>query len=97
MLSHFSTINYFIYLCNTFRKDARVVEWAALEMRCTGNCTGGSNPSLSAKLKHRACTMFFYTYKGYSSLLVIKLIGIKNRRNYDVKFCKDARGKDRDL
>ena len=30
------------------RRDARVVEWAALEMRCTGNCTGGSNPSLSA-------------------------------------------------
>ena len=25
-----------------------LVEWAALEMRCVGNCTGGSNPSLSA-------------------------------------------------
>ena len=25
-----------------------MVEWAALEMRCTGDCTGGSNPSLSA-------------------------------------------------
>ena len=31
------------------RKDAGVVDRAALEMRCTGNCTGGSNPSLSAK------------------------------------------------
>ena len=25
-----------------------MVDRAALEMRCTGNCTGGSNPSLSA-------------------------------------------------
>ena len=31
------------------RRDAGVVDRAALEMRCTGNCTGGSNPSLSAK------------------------------------------------
>ena len=30
------------------RKAAGVVDRAALEMRCTGNCTGGSNPSLSA-------------------------------------------------
>ena len=33
------------------RKDAGVVDRAALEMRCTGNCTGGSNPSLSAQQK----------------------------------------------
>ena len=32
-----------------FWRDAGVVDRAALEMRCTGNCTGGSNPSLSAK------------------------------------------------
>ena len=31
------------------RRGAGVVDRAALEMRCTGNCTGGSNPSLSAK------------------------------------------------
>jgi hypothetical protein len=30
------------------RRDARVVEWDGLENRCTGNCTEGSNPSLSA-------------------------------------------------
>ncbi len=30
------------------RRGARVVDRAALEMRCTGDCTGGSNPSLSA-------------------------------------------------
>ncbi len=30
-------------------RDAGVVDRAALEMRCTGNCTGGSNPSLSAR------------------------------------------------
>ena len=39
------------------RRDAGVVDRAALEMRCTGNCTGGSNPSLSAtsasERKHR--------------------------------------------
>ena len=32
------------------RRGAGVVDRAALEMRCTGNCTGGSNPSLSAEL-----------------------------------------------
>ena len=30
------------------RRGGRVVECVALEMRSTGNCTGGSNPSLSA-------------------------------------------------
>ena len=35
-----------LYFCT--RRDGRVVDRAALEMRCTGNCTGGSNPSLSA-------------------------------------------------
>ena len=30
------------------RRGAGVVDRAALEMRCTGNCTGGSNHSLSA-------------------------------------------------
>ena len=31
------------------RKDGRVVECIALEMRRRGDSTGGSNPSLSAK------------------------------------------------
>ena len=30
------------------RRDARAVEWVSLENCCTGNCTEGSNPSLSA-------------------------------------------------
>jgi hypothetical protein len=30
------------------RRDARVAEWDGLENRCAGNCTEGSNPSLSA-------------------------------------------------
>lgn len=46
----------YVYICSPKRKvfrpgdwrDAGVVDRAALEMRCTGNCTGGSNPSLSA-------------------------------------------------
>ena len=32
------------------RRSAGVVERAALEMRCTGNGTGGSNPSFSVLL-----------------------------------------------
>ncbi len=31
------------------RRGAGVVERDGLENRCTGNCTEGSNPSLSAK------------------------------------------------
>jgi hypothetical protein len=38
-------------LLRSTRKVARVVDRAALEMRCTGDCTGGSNPSLSARRK----------------------------------------------
>ena len=46
----------YVYICSPKtkvsgrhkRRDAGVVDRAALEMRCTGNCTGGSNPSLSA-------------------------------------------------
>ena len=44
----------YVYICSPktvvlgSRRDAGVVDRAALEMRCTGNCTGGSNPSLSA-------------------------------------------------
>lgn len=34
-----------------FRKVAGVVDRTALEMRRTGNCTGGSNPSLSALVR----------------------------------------------
>lgn len=33
----------------TIRKGAGVVELARLESVCTGNCTEGSNPSLSTK------------------------------------------------
>src|SRR2546423_294381 len=33
------------------RRDVRVVEGARLESVCTGNCTEGSNPSLSATTK----------------------------------------------
>ena len=40
------------------RKGAGVVDRAALEMRCTGNCTGGSNPSLSAQ-SSRDTALFF--------------------------------------
>lgn len=36
----------------TIRKGAGVVELARLESVCTGNCTEGSNPSLSAEGTH---------------------------------------------
>ena len=42
-----------IFIFSPKRKDARVVEWDGLENRCTGNCTEGSNPSLSA-FAHRS-------------------------------------------
>lgn len=35
-------------ICRIKWRDARVVEWDGLENRCAGNCTEGSNPSLSA-------------------------------------------------
>jgi len=37
------------------RRDVRVVEGARLESVCTGNRTVGSNPTLSAIRRHRAC------------------------------------------
>ena len=37
-----------VFPCGMYWRDAGVGDRAALEMRCTGNCTGGSNPSLSA-------------------------------------------------
>ena len=37
----------------TARRGGRVVECAALEMRCTGNRTVGSNPTLSANISSR--------------------------------------------
>ena len=45
------SIKSFLYFCickSTIRKDAGVVDRDGLENRCTGNCTQGSNPCLSA-------------------------------------------------
>ena len=45
------SIKSFLYFCIcklTIRKDAGVVDRDGLENRCTGNCTQGSNPCLSA-------------------------------------------------
>ena len=43
------------------RRGAGVVDRAALEMRCTGNCTGGSNPSVSPSrnFRNRICSSLF--------------------------------------
>ena|GEM_PF-6485532 len=47
-----------------FRRDARVVEWDGLENRCAGNCTEGSNPSLSASsvFREKILNPKFYSY-----------------------------------
>lgn len=55
-----------VFPCGMYWRDAGVVDRAALEMRCTGNCTGGSNPSLSAiKGVNQVVTRFvpFFTPK----------------------------------
>lgn len=46
------------------RRCARVVDRAALEMRCTREGTGGSNPSISAKL------FFYYLTASYLGELI---------------------------
>jgi hypothetical protein len=40
---------------DSLRKGARAVERDGLENRCTGNCTEGSNPSLSANKHIKEC------------------------------------------
>ena len=51
--------------CRWIRKDAGVVERAALEMRWTGNCSEGSNPSLSAEeqknIRSAIALLYFFT------------------------------------
>ena len=64
------TIFYVLLYTSTTRKDAGVVERAALEMRCTGNCTGGSNPSLSAKTNRAAG---YGTYHKGNLQVILKL------------------------
>ena len=74
----------YVYICSPKRKvfrpgdwrDAGVVDRAALEMRCTGNCTGGSNPSLSANNKDKtavsqqlAAVLILYTYKKHIQIV----------------------------
>lgn len=50
------------------RRDARVVEWTALEMRHTGDCIQGSNPCLSALSAQRLascnplCRFFLWSH-----------------------------------
>ncbi len=54
-------------------KDAGVVDRAALEMRCTGDCTGGSNPSLSAKDGSKKQSHLFYLEKSIMKILFVCL------------------------
>lgn len=58
------------------RRGAGVVDRAALEMRCTGNCTGGSNPSLSAeKIDYQSITEKAHSFTHTNVKTVRFLIG----------------------
>ena len=59
-----------VFPCGIYWRDAGVVDRAALEMRCTGNCTGGSNPSLSAKTNRAAG---YGTYHKGNLQVILKL------------------------
>ena len=70
------TIFYVLLYTSTTRKDAGVVDRAALEMRCTGNCTGGSNPSLSAeKIDYQSITEKAHSFTHTNVKTVRFLIG----------------------
>ena len=60
-----------------FWRDAGVVDRAALEMRCTGDCTGGSNPSLSAtenrKLPQAVCLKRRITARACTKAVILLL------------------------
>ena len=55
-----------------------MVEWDGLENRCAGNCTEGSNPSLSANLILKAMlTKFkvvlnFFLFSSDSEIFIVK-------------------------
>ena len=83
----------YVYICSPKRKvfrpgdwrDAGVVDRAALEMRCTGNCTGGSNPSLSAiKGVNQAFARFtpFFTPKNVKLGVFVFLKILQKNVNY---------------
>ena len=62
-----------------------MVDRAALEMRCTGNCTGGSNPSLSAiKGVNQAFARFtpFFTPKNVKLGVFVFLKILQKNVNY---------------
>ena len=67
----------------TYWRDARVVEWTALEMRRTGDCTLGSNPSLSATEKGlcRRTQPFFFYVTGLFVIIVASDLDNQNGHN----------------
>ena len=74
-----------VFPCGIYWRDAGVVDRAALEMRCTGNCTGGSNPSLSAiKGVNQAFARFtpFFTPKNVKLGVFVFLKILQKNVNY---------------
>ena len=74
-----------VFPCGMYWRDAGVVDRAALEMRCTGNCTGGSNPSLSAiKGVNQAFARFtpFFTPKNVKLGVFVFLKILQKNVNY---------------
>ena|GEM_PF-2963005 len=58
--------------CSLLRRDSRVVEWGGLENRYTGNCIGGSNPSLSAKKQNALkISAFCVIVKSVSNFIIV--------------------------
>ena len=96
------------YICNrkTHWKDAGVVDRAALEMRCTGNCTGGSNPSLSAKIKRSKemsiLSASFCFLQHYAHKFICRVWWCENKSSWFINslrsadFCKEPAGEARE-
>ena len=72
------SIKSFLYFCickSTIRKDAGVVDRDGLENRCTGNCTQGSNPCLSAsQLNNKDTQKMRVSFFSMVNLFIVYLI-----------------------
>ena len=60
----------------TVWRNARVVEWDGLENRCTGNCTGGSNPSFSAPARRSFSEGGLLFYQDITSAVALAKAGL---------------------
>ncbi len=63
-------------------------EWTALEMRRTGNRTGGSNPSLSARerpaIAYNERRAFFIIYRGRVAMRKKRYVSIPGNNGFSI-------------